>query len=124
MRVLLNTGSTLGQGQCIKGYSKLSERYLGETAVCFINWVDYHELGEPERVEVKTKYGVVVLRAKKDNRMLQGQVFVPRGLWANQLIGGETGDYGNPRYKGLEAVLQPTDEQVHDISEILKELRK
>ncbi|MEA1924429.1 MAG: molybdopterin dinucleotide binding domain-containing protein [Candidatus Altiarchaeota archaeon] len=124
MRVLVNTGSTMGQGRICKGGGKMEKEYLKETALCFINPDDFQLLKEPARVKVETRYGPVVLKTRIDDRMRRGHVFIPRGFWANQLTLGDTGDCGNPLYKGIEAELKPTSEDVKNIGEILDSYRK
>ncbi|OYT54446.1 MAG: formylmethanofuran dehydrogenase [Candidatus Altiarchaeales archaeon ex4484_2] len=124
MRVLLNTGSSMGQGRICKGGGKMEKEYLKEIAICFINPDDFLSLGEPARVKVETRSGQVVLEARIEGRVLSGHVFIPRGFWANQLTLGDTGDCGNPLYKGIDAELKPTLEDVKNIGEILDSYRK
>jgi len=100
--IILNTGGTAFQGAVIKGGRKFTDDYTKEAAYCDINPEDFEELGKPWFVRVTNEYGdSVILRAKKTDRQQRGEIFIPRGPWANIVVTPVTESTGSPRYKNL-----------------------
>jgi len=129
MEVILNTGSTLGQGYTAKGGKKLTEEYKKEVAICHINPEDFkklwHEYGSyMDRVKVITDFGEVVVYVKSDDNMGEGHAFIPRGPWANMVTSSDTSGTGSPFYKGMKAYIKATDENVLDCEELFRGLSK
>ncbi len=111
---LLNTGSTIEEGRLAKGGSKLTEEYTQECAVCEINPVDFQAMGTPQRVLISTMDGRhnVAVYAYATESVEQGQIFMPRAIWANVVVDPETFSTGSPLYKGSPVRVQPTLEEV------------
>jgi len=102
MDIILNTGSTVYQGAIIKGGNKFTPGYTREAAFCNINPKDFEALGKPWFVRLTNQYGdSVVVRAHKSDIQQVGEVFVPRGIWANVVVTPETESTGSPRYMNL-----------------------
>ncbi|HTY90449.1 MAG TPA: molybdopterin dinucleotide binding domain-containing protein [Methanocella sp.] len=107
MDIILNTGSTVYQGAIIKGGNKFTEGYVREAAYCNINPEDFEALGRPWYVRVTNEYGdSVVVKAKKTGTQQKGEVFIPRGIWANTVVTPETESTGSPRYKNLPVKIE------------------
>ncbi len=108
------------QGQNLD--SKLSEAYFNEVATCELNGSDMEKLGvaADERVKVKTNYGEVVVKAKEKAGTPEGVIFIPMGPWANALVSGDTHGAGMPSYKGIDAEIEPTEEEVLQVKALMK----
>ena len=119
MKAILNTGSTLKQGMASKGGKKLSQEYMDATAVCFINPRDFEGLGNPEKVLVKTHAGKITVYAREDESLLEKNIFMPRGPWANAVISDETNSTGSPAYKGMDAEVSVSMGRVLKIFDLL-----
>ena len=121
MEVSLLTGRTIDQG-CGKEYGKLSKEYTESVAICEMNPEDMKEIKvrDGDRVKVATEFGSVVLKAKKSRRIrAPGTVFIPYGAWANLVLSSDTDGTGMPLLKGVQADVEPTDEQVLDLPDLL-----
>ncbi|MCD1294276.1 molybdenum formylmethanofuran dehydrogenase [Methanocella sp. CWC-04] len=117
MEITLNTGSTVYQGAIIKGGKTFAdaEGYMREAAYCNINPEDFDALGRPWFVRITNEYGdSVVLRAKKTNTQQRGEVFVPRGVWANIVVTVYTESTGSPTYKNLKVDIEKCNGPVLD----------
>src|SRR3989304_3413791 len=109
LRVTLITGRTIDQGVG-KELGKGSQEYYESCAVCFLDPVDIKKLGlkNDMNVQVTSKYGSVILKAKKYNRgAMPGMIFIPCGLWANAICGLETYSMGMPLYRGFTVEVEP-----------------
>ena len=128
MRVILNTGSTIDQGKVIKGGKKMTPQYREEAALCMLNPGDFKRLwfkkgSSLDRVKVKTGAGSVTVYAKQDEGVKEGHAFIPRGIWANMVTSSETFDSGSPFYKGMEAEVEGTDDEVLDCEELVEKIK-
>jgi len=119
-KVNLISGRTIVQGQNLD--NKLSEAYFNEVATCELNGSDMEKLGvaADERVKVKTNYGEVVVKAKEKAGTPEGVIFIPMGPWANALVSGDTHGAGMPSYKGIDAEIEPTEEEVLQVKALMK----
>jgi formylmethanofuran dehydrogenase subunit D len=72
-----------------------------------------------KNVKVTTKFGSVVLRAKENTENPGGIAFVPMGPWANAIIDPSTGGCGMPGFKGIDAEVSATNEQVLSVVQLL-----
>ncbi|MCW3129718.1 MAG: hypothetical protein N2V75_06455 [Methanophagales archaeon] len=119
-KVNLISGRTIVQGQNLD--NKLSEEYFNEVATCEMNKADMEKLGVTggDSVKVKTSYGEVVVRAKEKEGTPEGVIFIPMGPWANAVVSGDTHGAGMPQYKGIDAEIEPTEEEVLHIKELMK----
>jgi len=121
MDIILNTGSTVYQGAIIKGGNKFTPGYTREAAYCNISPEDYEALGRPWFVRVTNEYGdSVVVRAKKTNTQQKGEVFIPRGIWANTVVTPETESTGSPRYKNLPVKIDKCDGPVLEPEQVMR----
>ena len=119
-KVNLISGRTIVQGQNLD--NKLSEAYFNEVATCELNGSDMEKLGvaADERVKVKTNFGEVVVKAKEKAGTPEGVIFIPMGPWANALVSGDTHGAGMPSFKGIDAEIEPTEEEVLHVKELMK----
>ena len=126
IKALLNTGSTVVQGEIIKGGKKFTEKYVKECAVCYIHPKDYAYLGKPEYVTVMSedKKSCITLRAVPDDSLQEGTVFIPRSIWANVVIGSYTESMGSPLYKGNYVYVEPVKGKAEILTaeEIMKKI--
>ena len=119
--IILNTGSTAFQGAVIKGGRKFTDEYTQEAAYCDINPEDFEELGKPWIVKVTNEYGdSVILRAKKTDRQQRGEIWIPRGPWANIVVTPVTESTGSPRYKNLKVQIEKASGPVLGPQELMK----
>lgn len=124
LNVILNTANTINQGGMCKGGKKLSDEYKEVTAVCFMNQEDWEFLNKPEKVEVSTEEGSIVLFARVDKGVRKGEIFIPRGIWANIVISSETYNTGTPMYKNMNAKVCPSDKEVLSVREVIEKYYK
>jgi len=121
LEVFLVTGRTIDQG-CGKEHGKLSKEYVNSVAVCEMNWEDMKklEIRDGGNVKVTTKFGSVILKAKKSRRIRSpGTVFIPYGPWANLVLASSTDGTGMPLLKGVPANVEPTAEKVLGLPDLL-----
>ncbi len=122
LEVFLLTGRTIGQGQG-KEHGKLSKKYFENVAVCQMDPEDMKRLKvkENSNVKITTKFGSIVVKVAKSMRKPHsGVVFIPYGPWANMVVNPETHGTGMPLLKGVKAWIEPTDEKVSSLPELLK----
>jgi len=120
MDVILNTGSTIMQGVVTKGGEKMTPRYRMASGVCHINPEDWKSMGSPKKVEVSTEVGNIVVFAKPYEDVVRGDIFIPRGPWANAIISSESFCTGSCKYKNMCACIKPSDEDVPECDELMK----
>ena len=119
IEVVLNTGSTIRQGAAAKGGRKLTEEYVREAAYCALNPEDRADLGCPDKVKVRTEIGEVTIFTRVDEGISRGQIFIPRGPWANLVISEKTMGTGSPCYKGMTAWVEPSQDVVLDTETLI-----
>lgn len=124
MDVILNTANTIDQGGVCKGGKKMTAEYKEVAAICFMNPEDWEFLNKPEKVKVSTEEGSIVLFAKPDKGIKKGEIFIPRGIWANTIVSSETYNTGTPMYKNMNAKIYPSDEKVLEVWELLEKYYK
>ncbi len=122
--IILITGRSIKQGENVE--NKFSKEYFEAVSVIELDEEDMEELGvkDGDRVKVKTDYGEVVLRVKKAEGRQKGIGFIPFGPYFSILISSETRSVGMPLYKGVKAIIEPTDEDVKSIDELINSLLK
>jgi len=121
LEFVILTGRTIDQG-CGKEIGKTSREYVESVAICELNEKDMKRLGikDGDRVKVTTKFGSVVLTAKKSRRIKSsGTAFIPYGPWANCIMGSDTDGTGMPLLKGVSAQIEPTDMKVSTIRDLI-----
>ena len=121
MEIILNTGGTAFQGAVIKGGRKFTDDYTKEAAYCDINPDDFVALGKPWFVKITNEYGdSVVLHAKKTDRQQKGEIFIPRGPWANIVVTTYTESTGSPAYKNRKVEIEKATGPVLDPVALMK----
>ncbi|MEM2213418.1 MAG: formylmethanofuran dehydrogenase subunit B [Candidatus Nezhaarchaeales archaeon] len=120
LEVLLVTGRTLKQGAQIET-ARFTKDYEDVAALCFMNPDDMTELGvrEGSNVKVTTEAGSVVVKVSAYKGNPRGLIFIPLGPWANAIIPAKTRSTGMPFFKDVKACVEPTDELVPSIEEIV-----
>ncbi len=123
-KVKLISGRTIVQGQNLD--NKLSEEYFNEVATCEMSKEDMERLGVAAEghVKVKTSFGEVVVKAKEKAGTPAGIIFIPMGPWVNAIVSGDTHGAGMPQYKGIDAEIEPTEEEVLHVKDLMKTYMK
>ncbi|ODS38789.1 MAG: hypothetical protein A7315_11850 [Candidatus Altiarchaeales archaeon WOR_SM1_79] len=121
MKVTLNTGSTIMQGIVTKAGNKMTPEYRKECGTCRLNPEDFKELEKPEKVKVTTETGSVILFTSVDEGMRKGEIFIPRGPWANAVVSENTFNTGSCFYKGMPASIEASDSDVLECDELINE---
>jgi formylmethanofuran dehydrogenase subunit D len=124
LKAIMISGRTLGQGASSE--AKMSPEFFKATSFCALSEEDLRSLGisEDGNVLVRTKFGEVVVSAKKDEGLPSGIIFIPMGPWANSIVGPETGGCGTPQFKGVEAEVEGTKMPVMDVRELFADLKR
>ncbi len=122
--LIVITGRSIKQGENVE--DKLSDDYFNAVSIIELDEEDMEELGvkEGDRVKVKTEHGEVVLKVKKARGKQRGIAFIPFGPYFSILISAKTRSVGMPLYKGIRAKIEPTEEDVKRIEEIIEELKR
>ncbi len=123
--VTIISGRTAEQGAGLEE-GKTSERYAKSTSLIELSPPDVLALGIDEggTVKVTTPHGAVVVYTKRSEGLEEGLAFFPYGPWANQLFGAATSGTGMPLYKGLEAEIEPSSEDVPSLGDIVDGFRR
>jgi len=120
----LITGRTIKQG--IHLDDKLSDEYQKAAAICEMSPAAMEKLnvkdGAP--VRVRTAFGDVVLTARENKGNPDDLIFIPMGPWANAVVDPDTGGIGMPGFKGIEATIEPTDNEVQTVVKIMSSYRE
>lgn len=122
MRVILNTGRTVWQGQAIESGKDL-QMFINAAAICHINQDMMDELGikDGDNVQIVSEYGDVIVKAVNTQEELpDGMVYVPMGPWANRVIRPNTDSTATPSFKNVPVDLTPTEEPVLDMPTLMK----
>ncbi len=122
MRVILNTGRTVWQGQAIESGKDL-QMFINAAAICHINQDMMDELGikDGDNVKIVSEYGDVIVKAVNTKEELpEGMVYVPMGPWANRVIRPNTDSTATPSFKNVPVDLTPTEEPVLDMPTLMK----
>ncbi len=119
IEVEIVTGRTLDQGATVE--EKLTEEYFKAVSYIELSEEDFAALGlqEGDRVKVKTDFGEVVVFAKR-GELPKGIAFIPMGPYANMIIDPDTDGTGMPKFKGVRAKIEKTDENVLSVKELLE----
>jgi len=101
---------------------KFTDDYLSSVAICEVNPEDLKlvRVKSGSNVKVKTAYGEVVVKVKESQAVSPGTIFIPMGPWANVLVDPNTYGSGMPTLKGVPATLEPTDEAVPTIAQLIQ----
>jgi formylmethanofuran dehydrogenase subunit D len=121
MEIILNTGSTVYQGAVIKGGRKMTDEYTQEAAYCNISPEDFESLHRPWFVRVTNEYNdSVIVRAKKTRTQQKGEIFIPRGIWANIVVTPYTESTGSPCYKNLKVSIDKAEGPIMGPYELIR----
>lgn len=122
MKCILNTGRSVSQGVSVE--HKGSEEYRSVASVCLLNTVDMLVLGieDGARVRISSLTGQVVLTARAAEGIAQGEIFMTIGPYANHIISSETHGTGMPDFKSQSVDVEPTDEPVRSVGELMEEI--
>ena len=122
MKCILNTGRTVPQGAAVE--HKGSDTYRAVTSSCFVNPVDMMMLGieNGARLMITTPVGYVVLSALSAEGVTRGEIFVTIGPYANHIISSETHGTGMPDFKSQSVEVEPTEEPILSVGELMEEI--
>ena len=122
MKCILNTGRTVPQGAAVE--HKGSDTYRAVTSSCFVNPVDMMMLGidNGARLRITTPVGYVVLSARSAEGVTRGEIFVTIGPYANHIISSETHGTGMPDFKSQSVEVEPTEEPILSVGELMEEI--
>ncbi len=117
------SGRTVNQGCNLE--NKTSQAYFDAAAYCEMNSKDASSLGieSGNNVKVTTDHGSVVVPMAICDGNPDGLVFIPMGPWANAVVDPDTKGCGMPGYKGISAVVEPTDEKAPTMPELMARLK-
>jgi len=120
MKFVLNTGRSVPQGTSVE--HKGSDLYRAVVSSCFLNPVDLMVLGIEigDRVRVTTPDGRIVLTVRPAEGLARGEIFVTIGPYANHIISSETHGTGMPDFKSQDVDVEPTDEPVKSVGELME----
>jgi formylmethanofuran dehydrogenase subunit D len=80
-------------------------------------------LQENNRVKISTAEGEIVVYARvSKDAPHKGIVFMPLGIYANWVTPPGSAGIGVPQYKGIQATIQPTNENVPEVDDLIKKL--
>ncbi len=119
IEVEIVTGRTLDQGATVE--EKLTDEYFKAVSYIELSEDDYKALNlkDGDKVKVRTAFGEVVVFAKKAD-LPKGIAFMPMGPYANAVIDPDTDGTGMPRFKGVKAKVEKTEEKVLSVKELLE----
>jgi len=117
---ILNTGRTVPQGASVE--HKGSDLYRTIASACFLNPVDLMMLGieDGDRIRLTTPAGHIVLTARPAEGVARGECFVAIGPYANHIISSETHGTGMPDFKSQRVEIEPTEEPVKSVGELME----
>ena len=125
-KFLLISGRSLDQGIFKESYGKLSDRYLTAISTVYMNPEDIKELGirEGSYVEVSTNSGKIYGIVRADANIRRGLIFIPYGVFVNQLVDSETKGLGMPNFKEVVVEVKPVEkiERIEIPVKLIKEL--
>ena len=122
MKCILNTGRTVPQGTAVE--HKGSDAYRAVASACFLNPVDMMMLGieTGARVRITSPAGHVVLSVCSAEGVTRGEIFVTIGPYANHIISSETHGTGMPDFKSQSVNVEPTEEPILSVGELMEEI--
>jgi formylmethanofuran dehydrogenase subunit D len=74
------------------------------------------------RVRISSTVGQVVLTARSAEGVARGEIFMTLGPYANHIISSETHGTGMPDFKSQSVEVEPTDEKVLSVGELMEEI--
>ena len=124
MTVTLISGRTTKQGIGLEE-GKLSKNYTESVNRIQINPddADKMKLNKEDHVKVVTDHGSITVNWEPEKGLARESVFFPYGPWANQVYASSTNSTGMPIMKGIPATIEPCNEKVPTLEEIVEKLR-
>ncbi|MEM2008828.1 MAG: formylmethanofuran dehydrogenase subunit B [Ignisphaera sp.] len=119
---VLNIGRSIMQGVSMESEGKWSEQYIKSIAYVEMNPDDAKFLGITNRVKISSEYGSIVLPVRISDRIRRGSIFIPMGPWANFIVNPDTDGTGIPYLKSTRVVIEPTEEPVTTLNDLLRSL--
>lgn len=122
--IILTSGRTIEQGRTLVGI-KVSGEAKKFTGVCYLDPEDMEilNLQENDRVKIITAEGEIVVYARvSKDAPHKGIAFMPLGIYANWVTPPGSAGIGVPKYKGIQATIQPTNEEVPEVEELIQRL--
>ncbi len=126
MKVILNTGRTVWQGQAIESGKDL-QMYVDAAAICYMDKSMMEDLGikAGNNIKVVSEFGDVVVKVVDTVETLpEGMIYVPMGPWANRVIRPTTDCTATPSFKNIPVEIEPTEEPVLDMPTLMKVYKK
>jgi formylmethanofuran dehydrogenase subunit D len=122
VKCILNTGRTVPQGTAVE--HKGSDVYRAVASTCFLNPVDMMMLGieNGARVGITSPTGHVVLSTRSAEGVTRGEIFLTIGPYANHIISSETHGTGMPDFKSQSVDVEPTEEPIRSVGELMEEI--
>ncbi|MFP3173434.1 MAG: formylmethanofuran dehydrogenase subunit B [Vulcanisaeta sp.] len=114
----LNTGRKSLQGMYLE--DKFSDKYFQVASIVEMNPDDAKELGIKDRAKLSNNGVSVVVKVKVTDRVPRGSIFLLPTPWANALLSEETDGIGVPPFRNERVTVEPTDEPVTTLNEVLK----
>jgi formylmethanofuran dehydrogenase subunit D len=114
IKIHVTSGATVPQGVIIKGGGKKLPEYRNVAAVIYLDMADFKKMGTfpGTAVELRNEWGKVVVSSQlTPDGPHPGIGFMPRGPWANIIIGPETKCSGCPQYKDTVVEIEPVPEK-------------
>jgi formylmethanofuran dehydrogenase subunit D len=121
----LNTGTDIYQGACKKRGSTLKDEYRKVAGVAYMDPEDMSSLNVAnwDSVLVKSDWGeVVVYGVLSRDAPHEGQIFIPKGPWANVVVSNETYCCSDPTYKGIRVTVEKSDKEVLLMRDLMREV--
>ena len=126
LNVVILSGRTLRQGVG-KEAGKTSERYRSSVSVCEMHPDDIASLSikSGDNVKVSTSHGEVILKSASSNQIINpGMIFIPYGIYANQLFNDITESSGMPNFKGQPGIIEAAaEESIKTLEQLVEEIR-
>jgi len=122
VRMILNTGRTIPQGNSVE--YKPSPEYGAETSRAFLAPLDLMDLGieDGDRIRVTCGNRSVVLTVSAGDHVPPGTLFVPYGAHANHVVPAATHGTGMPDFKGISVDVEPATDPVRSVWELMEDL--
>ena len=91
-------------------------------ALGFMNPTDFKKLNlfQDSNIKLTNNYGMVIIKAKQNEKVPLGIINIPLSIWANQITGIENSEL---IYKNIEVEVEATKGAVLDIEDLLKSIR-
>ncbi len=127
MDVIINTGTSIFQAFYEKKGSTLKDEYRKSTAIAYMDPRDMEKLSlkSNDKIDVETKWGnVTVYVDKSHDAPHEGMIFIPKGPWVNIVISPETYCCNVPTYKGIEAKIRKSDDDVLLVADLIRKTYK